>query len=98
MERTTAENAVTPELMKIHRLVKQVKRNREVSLEYMKIYEREQLLIQQGRDEERENTKRALEEAERERTRAEAAEKELKLLRIQLEETLSSKPSAKDDA
>lgn len=49
----------------------------EVALGYMKIFEREEMLIEQGREEERENT-------ERERKRANAAEAEIERLRDEI--------------
>lgn len=66
-------------------MVNVVKMDEEVSLEYMKIFEREQMLvkqgieqgIKQGRKEEQANT-------ERERRRADLAEKEAERLRKEL--------------
>ena len=69
MEESVAENAVNPELEKIHHIVESVKRNKEVEISYMKSWERDQELLRQGREEERENT-------ERERRRADQAEQE----------------------
>ena len=70
MEHTTEENAKTETLKKIHRMIETVKEDEEVSLEYMKILEREEMLIREGRwqgqEIERKNT-------ERERQRADAA-------------------------
>ena len=48
MEHTTEENAVNDNLRNIHKMVNLVKQDEEVSLEYMKIFEREEMLIQQG--------------------------------------------------
>ncbi|MCD7882733.1 MAG: hypothetical protein LUI87_03355 [Lachnospiraceae bacterium] len=67
MEDTTEENAVNPTLKKIHKTVEQVRHDKEVSLGYMKIFEREEMLREEGRDAEKANT-------ERERLRADAAE------------------------
>jgi len=67
MEKSLEENAKNETLRSIHEMVKLVKQDEEVSLEYMKIFEREEMLVNQGRNLERENT-------ERERKRAEAAE------------------------
>ena len=39
-------------------MVKFVKEDQEASLEYMKIFERVQMLIEQGKDEERKNTEK----------------------------------------
>lgn len=74
MEHTTKENATTDALKRIHRMVEKVKMDEEVSLKYMKILEREEMLIEQGQkigqQMERENT-------ERERKRADKNEQEL---------------------
>ena len=51
MEDTRAENAVTPELRELHKMVTQVKCDKEVGLAYMKAYELEQRLLRQGREE-----------------------------------------------
>ena len=89
------ENAVNDSLKELHQMVNVVKHDREVSLNYMKSFERDQMLIkqglsqglEQGREQERANT-------ERERLRAEHAEKELALLKKQLDNlTLSSEHS-----
>lgn len=45
------ENATNDTLQKIHNMVQHVKQDEEVSLEYMKIYEKEQMLIEEGRQE-----------------------------------------------
>ena len=77
-------------------MVKRVKEDKEVSLEYMKIFEREQMLIQQGIEQgiergieqgklqEQENTERERARAVRECNRADAAEKEVKRLQEEL--------------
>lgn len=78
MENTTRENAVNPSLKEIQQMVDTVKQDKEVSLEYMKIFEREEMLIRQGRREEQANT-------DRERKRADAAEQEAAQLREELE-------------
>ena len=51
MEQTSEENAANDELREIHRMVDKVKRDEEVSKEYMTIYEKEQMLLRQGREE-----------------------------------------------
>lgn len=51
MEHSTSENATNDTLQKIHNMVQHVKQDEEVSLEYMKIYEKEQMLIEEGRQE-----------------------------------------------
>lgn len=78
MEDTKKENAQNESLRGIHKMVETVKHDREVSLEYMKIAEREEMLIRQGMKEERVNT-------ERERQRADRAEQELERLKKELE-------------
>ena len=81
MEHTTPENAQGDHLKTIQKMVERVKKDEEVSLEYMKIFEREQMLINQGIKEgrlaEQQNT-------ERERIRADKAEAELQTLRKKL--------------
>ena len=59
MEHTDETYAINDELKKIQKMVDIVKQDEEVSLEYMKIFEREAMLIDQGRDLERENTRKA---------------------------------------
>lgn len=89
MEYTTEENARNESLKGIHRMVQIVRQDEEMSLEYMKIFEREEMLvkkgvkqgiqqgIQQGVKLEKINT-------ERERRRAEQAEKEVARLKEEL--------------
>ncbi len=72
IENTTAENAVNPTLQKLHHMVEKVKRDKEVSLDYMKIFEREEMIREEGREEEKMNT-------ERERLRADAAEQKVRM-------------------
>ena len=48
MADTTRKNAVNESLQTIQRMVDRVKEDEEVSLEYMKIFEREEMLIMQG--------------------------------------------------
>ena len=48
MECTTEENACNETLQKIHEMVLLVKEDREASLEYMKIFEREEMLFENG--------------------------------------------------
>ena len=50
MEQTSEEKASNDELKEIHRMVDKVKKDEEVSKEYMKIYEKEQMLLRQGRE------------------------------------------------
>ena len=51
LEDSREENALDEDLKEIHRMVQQVKRDREVSLEYMKIFERERMIREEGREE-----------------------------------------------
>lgn len=87
MEHTTEENAVTENLRSIHQMVRQVVHDEEVSLQYMKIFEREEMLIQQGIEQgkkaEQENTERERRRAEKEKLRADQLEKELMYLKSQ---------------
>ena len=74
MEHTQETYAVNGNLKKIQKLVDIVKKDEEVSLEYMKIFEREAMLIDQGKEMgielgkkmERENTRKALQRAKAE--------------------------------
>ena len=95
MEHTSVENAKSDVLRNIDKMVRKVKEDGEVSLEYMKIFEREEMLIKQGiiqgqemerknTERERQNAERERQNAARERQRAEAAEQELKRLKEEL--------------
>lgn len=64
------KNAENDNLRIIQQMVNIVKHDKGVSLEYMKIIEREEMLIQQGRQEERVNTERERQRAEQEKNRA----------------------------
>ena len=86
MEDTRTENATTETLQKIDQMVCTVKADREVSLEYMKIFEREKMLVEHGQDLEREKTKLARQDAENERRRAEEAERKVEMLKKELEQ------------
>lgn len=84
-EHTTKENATTDALKRIHRMVEKVKLDEEVSLKYMKILEREEMLIEQGqkigqeigRRMERENTERERKRADAEAKMRKETEREL---------------------
>ncbi len=89
MEDTREENAVTESLKDIHRMVEIVKRDREVELGYMKIFEREEMLIEQGREEERRNTEKERKNVEKERQRANDAEKEVERLKEEIKKLKS---------
>ena len=88
MEHTTEENAITDNLRSIHQMVNLIKQDEEVSLQYMKIFEREEMLIQQGieqgRKEEKANTELERQRAEKEKARADRLEKELQQLKDKL--------------
>ena len=101
MENTTEENAVNDSVKRIHRMVNQVKHDKEVSLNYMKTFEWEEMLIKQGQEQgrlqgqllEQANTERerirANHEAEKalhEAARADHAERELIFLKKKLAE------------
>ena len=58
MEQTVEEKAANDELREIHRMVDTVKKDEEVSKEYMKVYEKEQMLLRQGREEGREEERK----------------------------------------
>lgn len=68
MENTTQTNAVNDTLKDIQKMVDIVKRDGEVSLSYMKGFERDTMMYEKGQEAERQNT-------ERERQRADSAEK-----------------------
>ena len=99
MEHTTEENAITDNLHSIHQMVNLVKQDEEVSLQYMKIFEREEMLIQQGieqgieqgiqqgRKAEQDNTELERQRAEKEKARADQLEKELQHLKEKLKES-----------
>ena len=79
MEHTSAENAENEMLRDIDKMVRTVKQDGEVSSEYMKIFEREEMLIRQGFEQGIEQGR------EMERKRADAAERELALLKKEFE-------------
>ena len=68
MENTTQTNAVNDTLKDIQKMVDIVKRDGEVSLRYMKGFERDTMMYEKGQEAERQNT-------EKERQRANSAEK-----------------------
>ncbi len=80
-EDTREANASNKDLREIQSMVETVKRDKEVSVGYMKIFEMEEMLLDQGRQEGR---KEEQANTERERRRAEAAEEELRLLKEEL--------------
>lgn len=96
MEHTTKENARNKTLRSIQKMVTKIKEDGEVSLEYMKIFEREEMLINQGfrrgQAQERVNTERERQRADAaetkantEKARADAAEQEILRLKQELQ-------------
>ena len=84
MENTKWENAKNDSLKKIHSMVEIVKRDKGVTLEYMKIFEREQMLIRQGQ-------KMAQEELEKVLAEKEQALKEVERLKAELQKLQAQK-------
>ena len=84
MENSTSENAVNDTLRDFHHMVETVKKDREVSVKYMKQFERDNMMRAEGREEERKNTEREHARAERECARANALEAELKRLKSKM--------------
>jgi hypothetical protein len=60
MEETNDQNAVNEDLKELQDMVEKVKDDREVSLEFMKSYEREKYIFEQGVKEERERSEAAI--------------------------------------
>ena len=75
MENTTQTNAVNDTLKDIQKMVDIVKRDGEVSLVYMKGFERDTIMYEKGQEAERKNTEKERKNTERERQRADSAEK-----------------------
>lgn len=50
-EQTTADNACNRDLAELHEMVSRVRTDEEVELEYMKIFEREAMIREEGREE-----------------------------------------------
>ncbi len=84
MENSTSENAVNDTLRDFHHMVETVKKDREVSVKYMKQFERDNMMRAEGREEERKNTEREHARAERECARANALEAELNRLKSKM--------------
>ena len=84
MEKSTSENVVNDTLRDFHHMVETVKKDREVSVKYMKQFERDNMIRAEGREEERKNTEREHARAERECARANALEAELKRLKSKM--------------
>ncbi|RST79416.1 Rpn family recombination-promoting nuclease/putative transposase [Blautia sp. SG-772] len=90
MENTTRENAVSEELEAIQEMVDVVKKDAEVTVAYMKGFERDQMFLEEGKKQERENTLKEKQRADEEQKRADAAAEEIAKLRKQLEELQNS--------
>ena len=91
MQNTTQENAQNETLKNIHKMVEIVKHDQEVSLAYMKIFEREEYLIEQGMEQEKANTERERKRADAAEQRADTAEKEVQKLKAELEKLKGKK-------
>lgn len=81
MEHTTVENAGNESLKKVQELVDKVKYDGEVSIAFMKIFEREEMLREEGREEGRREEQA---NTEREKRRADRLEAELRKLRMEI--------------
>ncbi|MGF0094288.1 hypothetical protein ACQRC4_13845 [Lachnospiraceae bacterium SGI.066] len=77
MENTDQNNAVNEDLKDIQKMVDVVKQDGEVSLQYMKSFEHDQLMYEEGRLAEIKNT-------EREKKRADMAQSRIKELEAEL--------------
>lgn len=60
MENSCEENAKNDMLKKVHQMMRHVKSNEEVSIEYMKIFEREKMIREEGQEELAKQTARKL--------------------------------------
>jgi hypothetical protein len=56
MENSCEENAKNDMLKKMHQMMRHVKSDEEVSIEYMKIFEREKMIREEGREEQARQT------------------------------------------
>ena len=98
MEDTKEKNAVNASLQKIQKMVEKVKEDKGVLLEYMKVWEREQMIREEGMEagmeagiaagkaEQEKETEKERQRAQKEQQRAEKAEQEVAELRRKLEE------------
>ena len=94
MENTDQSNAVNEELQDIQRMVDTVKRDGEVSLRYMKSFEHDQLMYEEGKEAGREegrlaemkNTELERKNTEKEKKRADMAQSRIKELEAELRE------------
>jgi septation ring formation regulator EzrA len=62
-EKTNKQNAVNEDLKELQGMVEKVKDDREVSLEFMKSYEREKYIFEQGEKAERKRAEEAIKKA-----------------------------------
>ena len=87
MENTTRENAVTEELEAIQEMVDVVKEDAEVTVAYMKGFERDQMFLEEGKELgrrlEQENTLREKNRADAEKNRAEEEKRRRQLEELQ---------------
>ena len=81
MENTDQNNAVNEDLKDIQEMVDVVKRDGEVSLQYMKSFEHDQLMYEEGRLAEIKNTEREKKRADMAQSRIKELEAELKKYR-----------------
>lgn len=94
MEDTCRENAVTEDLQDIQEMVDMVKEDAEVTIAYMKGFERDQMFLEEGKEigkeigrkQEQENTLREKARADMEKVRADEAYRKIELLEKQLAE------------
>ena len=68
-----------------------MKEDAEVTVAYMKGFERDQMFLEEGKKQERENTLKEKQRADMEQKRADAAAEEIAKLRKQLEELQNSR-------
>ncbi|MDD3361104.1 MAG: Rpn family recombination-promoting nuclease/putative transposase [Hespellia sp.] len=85
MEDTNVQNATNEQLRSIQTIVDEVKSNKEVSIEYMKIAEREEMIREEAAAMERINTEKERQNASTERKRADAAEARIRELEKEIE-------------
>ena len=84
MENTDQKNAVNEELQDIQRMVDVVKRDGEVSLRYMKSFEHDQMMYEEGRLAEMKNTEREKKRADMAQSRVDIAQSRIRELEAEL--------------
>ena len=84
VENTDQNNAVNEDLKDIQKMVDVVKRDGEVSLQYMKSFEHDQLMYEEGRLAEIKNTEREKKRADMAESRADMAQSRIKELEAEL--------------